>query len=130
MMVLVASLTTVTLAQTEKGTRRTAEQRADMATKRLTEKLALTAQQATNIHEVILKREKLRDEGKLTKEDRQKIVGDINKYLNKEQQDKWEAMRKEAKEHGRSFAYWYVARKHDGEVQGFDGERAADLDQG
>lgn len=99
MMVLMASLTTVTFAQTEKGTRRTAEQRADMATKRLTEKLALTTQQATNIHEVILKREKLRDEGKLTKEDRQKIVGDINKYLNKEQQDKWEAMRKEAKEH-------------------------------
>lgn len=99
LLMFVVTLGTTTFAQNERKGKKTAEERTEMVVKRLTEKLTLTADQAKNIREVVLNREKMREAGQLNKDNRTKIIGQINKYLTKEQQDKWEQLRKEAREH-------------------------------
>ncbi|HMT30510.1 MAG TPA: hypothetical protein PKD91_14640 [Bacteroidia bacterium] len=98
-LLLIAAFTTVTLAQNEKnqGSKKTAEQRTDMMTRKLSQELTLTSDQETQIHGIILKREKMRDQGQLTKDSREQIIGEISNVLSKDQQDKWMKMREEAR---------------------------------
>jgi len=99
LLMFVVTLGTTTFAQNERKGKKTAEERTEMVVKRLTEKLTLNDDQAKNIREVVLNREKMREAGQLNKDNRTKIIGQINKYLTKEQQDKWEQIRTEAREH-------------------------------
>ncbi|MBL0339450.1 MAG: hypothetical protein IPP71_00105 [Bacteroidetes bacterium] len=97
---LFTAFSTATFAQNEKKqtTKKTAEQRTDLMVRKLTTELTLTSDQQTQVREIVLKRELMRDAGQLDKDSRERIVGDINTLLSKEQQDKWIEMRKEAKE--------------------------------
>ncbi len=85
------------IAQQETMGRKTAEQRADIITKNLAMKLTLTSSQIEQVREVVLKREKLRDAGKLSKEHQKDIHVELNKLLTKEQQKKWQESRKAVK---------------------------------
>ncbi len=88
--------TTSTLfAQPESMGRKTAEQRTEIITKNLTEKLVLSESQTEEIRELLLKREKLRDAGKLSKDHQKKIKADIHKILTREQREQWKNMKKE-----------------------------------
>ena len=86
LLMFVVTLGTTTFAQNERKGKKTAEERTEMVVKRLTEKLTLNDDQAKNIREVVLNREKMREAGQLNKDNRTKIIGQINKYLTKEQQ--------------------------------------------
>ena len=92
-------------AQQEKTGRKTAEQRTAMITKNLTEKLSLSSSQADSISDVVLKREKLRDAGKLTDAKKKETDKEIKKILTKEQHEKWmkhrEEVRAKAKQKGK-----------------------------
>lgn len=94
---ILAFVTKPGFAQQEQMGRKTAEQRADLITKNMTEKLALSPEQTEETREIVLKREKLRDAGKLSKEKQKGIHDDLNKILTKDQQKKWEQERKEQK---------------------------------
>ena len=83
--------------QQDKQTKRNATERTDMVTQKMTEQLALNKEQQTQVHTLILKREKMRDAGTLAEYPREQIVADINKVLTPEQQKKWEQIRKEAR---------------------------------
>jgi len=96
-LLLTALINTATFAQQERMGRKTAEQRTELIVKNLSEKLILTPEQNELAREVVLKREKLRDAGTLSKEKQKEIHGDLNKILTKEQQDKWVQLRKEAR---------------------------------
>lgn len=85
-------------AQQETMKSKTAEQRTEMITKNLSEKLALSQSQTDSVSDVILKREKLRDAGKLTDEKKKQTDAEIKSILTKEQQVQWKELRKEARE--------------------------------
>ncbi len=91
---ILVMLTKTGLAQQDQMGRKTAEQRADLITKNMTEKLSLTTEQTEEAREIVLKREKLSDAGKLSKEKQKAILNDINKILTKDQQKQWEQARK------------------------------------
>ena len=91
----IAFFTTSALAQQETMGRKTAEQRTDIITKNLTEKLLLTPEQSAEAREIVLRREKLRDAGKLSKENQKEIHGDLKKILTKEQEKKWKELKEE-----------------------------------
>ncbi len=97
---LFTALSTATFAQNEKnqGTQKTAEERATMMTRKLTQELTLTSEQQSKIHALLLDREKQRDAGTLDRNDRTKVDADINALLTKEQQEKWAKMKEEARE--------------------------------
>lgn len=95
---LFALLTTGAFAQQERMGRKTAEQRTELMTKNLTQKLALTPEQIEQVREIILKREKLRDAGVLSKEKQKAIHKDLNKVLTAEQQKIWKEARDEKTE--------------------------------
>ncbi|MBK8875035.1 MAG: hypothetical protein IPN13_14390 [Bacteroidetes bacterium] len=61
LLMFVVTLGTTTLPKMNVKEKKTAEERTEMVVKRLTEKLTLTADQAKNIREVVLNREKMRD---------------------------------------------------------------------
>lgn len=96
---LITALSTVTFAQNEKkqGSRKTAEERTEMMTRKLTQELTLTTDQQVQIHALLLDREKQRDAGTLDRNDRTKVDADINSVLTKEQQEKWAKMKEEAR---------------------------------
>lgn len=97
-LVLIAGTQSPLLAQQEPQKRKTAEQRTELVTKKMTDELSLTKEQQVQVYDRILKREKLRDAGRLPDDSREQIVADINKMLTPDQQKKWEQMRKEARE--------------------------------
>ncbi len=88
-------ITTAAFAQQERMGRKTAEQRTELMTKNLTQKLALTAEQIEQVREIILKREKLREAGVLSKEKQKAIHKDLNKVLTADQQKIWKEARDE-----------------------------------
>ena len=90
------------LAQQEYMGRKTAEQRTELITKNLSEKLQLSASQTDSVSEVILKREKFRDAGKLTAEKKKQTDAEIKKILTKEQHQQWLEMKKEAKDRAKT----------------------------
>ena len=98
--ILFTALTTATLAQNEKkqGTKKTADERAAIMTRKLTRELTLTSDQQPKIQALLLGREKQRDAGTLDKNDRTKVDADIKALLTKEQQEKWAKMKEEARE--------------------------------
>lgn len=81
--------------QDELTGRKTAEQRTEISIKNINEKLVLNDSQAKEISELILKREKLRDAGKLSDEKKKKIKADIHKILTPEQRKIWKNLKKE-----------------------------------
>ena len=91
-------ISSVTFAQQERMGRKTAEQRTELITKNLTEKLSLTPEQVDEVREVVLKREKFRDAGKLSRDHQKDIEKDINKILSSDQQKQWVILKKQAKE--------------------------------
>jgi|GEM_PF-3319820 len=96
---LLTALSTVTFAQNEKkqGSKKTAQERSEMMTRKLTQELTLTSDQQGQIQTLLLDREKQRDAGTLDKNDRTKVDADINALLTKEQQEKWAKMKEEAR---------------------------------
>ena len=97
LMLIFISIGPVTAQQEYMG-RKTAEQRTALMTKNLVEKLNLSTSQSDSVSEVILKREKLRDAGKLSPEKKKETDKQIKSILTKEQTDQWQEMRKEAHE--------------------------------
>ena len=91
-----------TLAQQEYMGRKTAEQRTELITKNLAEKLHLSATQTDSVSEVILKREKFRDGGMLSAEKKKQTDAEIKQILTKEQQQHWMEMKKEAENRKKS----------------------------
>ena len=87
--------TSTIFAQDETLGRKTAEQRTEIITKNLVEKLVLTDAQTEEIHDLVLKREKLRDAGKLSDDRKKKIKADIHKVLSTEQRKLWKDLQKE-----------------------------------
>ena len=93
----IAFISQKSFAQNNQMGRKTAEQRAEIHSKNMTDKLALSPEQKAETYEVMLKKEKLRDAGKLSKENQKEIHDEMNKILTKDQQKKWEQERKEQK---------------------------------
>lgn len=96
---LITALSTATFAQNEKkqGSRKTAEERTEMMTRKLTQELTLTSDQQGQVRALLLDREKQRDAGTLDRNDRTKTDADINALLTKDQQEKWAKMKEEAR---------------------------------
>jgi hypothetical protein len=96
--VLLLSTLTITFAQSTqtKDRKRSPEQRTEIIMKKLDETLSLDRNQYKQIREIVLAREVKRQDGKLGNSD--DVTGKINKYLTKEQKEKWVAYKKDAKQ--------------------------------
>ena len=85
----------------ETSVQRTPEQRAELMTQRMTERLSLTKEQQEKIYQLSLKQnklhseqaEKMRDLARLMKEGNQKSREEIESILTSEQQKKWEELK-------------------------------------
>jgi hypothetical protein len=89
--------TSVTFAQHEQTGSKSAEQRTALITKNMTQELSLSESQIEEVKDVVLKREKLRDAGLLSKEHQKEIDEDLNQILTKDQQKQWSQIQKEEK---------------------------------
>lgn len=77
--------------------RKTAEQRTEITVEKMTAELALTAEQQEQIREVVLNKEKKRDAGRYTEEDKKEYKKQIHAILTKEQQQKYHELKEEHK---------------------------------
>lgn len=97
LLIVVGTQTTLP-AQQEQQKRKTAEQRTDLVTQKMTDELKLSVEQQSQVYDFVLKRERLRDAGRLPKDSREQIVADIKKVLTPNQRKQWAEMRRQAKE--------------------------------
>lgn len=101
MILFIAAMTAVNVNAQEKkqdAPKKTPEERAELMTQRMTKELALSADQQVKIKELILKREKQKQEGmEKRKAEMEKIEAQFKTILTSEQYQKFEKKKEEMK---------------------------------
>lgn len=82
--------------------RKTAEQRADATLEQMNADLALTAEQQAQIRDILLMKEKKRDAGRLTEDEKKAYKKQIHDILTPEQQKKQQQLKKDQKGNGKN----------------------------
>lgn len=103
-MLLFTGVMTSVAQNDEAKPRKTAEQRTDQVMEEMTNELQLTADQQTQIRDIVLLREKKRDAGRLSDEEKKEFKKQIHAILSPEQQkkmhEKKQAEQGKGKKHG------------------------------